>query len=108
MSLIAELMQHCMEAGRILGVDSELQEELEQTLARLSPLKISKDGRVQEWLYDFAEAEPGHRHVSHLYSLYPGSRINRRDTPELLEASRITLEQRVASGGGIPAGAVLG
>ncbi|WP_339311616.1 glycoside hydrolase family 95 protein [Paenibacillus sp. FSL M7-0896] len=100
MSLIAELMQHCLEAARILGVDAELQEELEQTLARLSPLRISKDGRVQEWLYDFAEAEPGHRHVSHLYSLYPGNRINRRDTPELLEASRLTLEQRVASGGG--------
>lgn len=100
MSLIAELMQHCLEAGRILGTDAELQEELEQTLARLSPLKISKDGRVQEWLYDFAEAEPGHRHVSHLYSLYPGNRINRRDTPELLEASRLTLEQRAASGGG--------
>ncbi|MEK3900862.1 glycoside hydrolase family 95 protein [Paenibacillus sp. FSL R7-0179] len=100
MSLIAELMQHCLEAARILGVDAEFQEELEQTLVRLSPLKISKSGRVQEWLYDFAEAEPGHRHVSHLYSLYPGNRINRRDTPELLEASRITLEQRVASGGG--------
>lgn len=100
MSLIAELMQHCLEAARILSVDAKFQEELEQTLARLSPLKISKSGRVQEWLYDFAEAEPGHRHVSHLYSLYPGNRINRRDTPELLEASRLTLEQRVASGGG--------
>ncbi|QUL54260.1 glycoside hydrolase family 95 protein [Paenibacillus tritici] len=100
MSLIAELMQHCLQAAHILGVDAAFQEELEQTLTRLSPLKIGSDGRLQEWIYEFTESEPGHRHVSHLYSLYPGNRINGRDTPELLEASRYSLEKRIASGGG--------
>jgi alpha-L-fucosidase 2 len=100
MSLINELMQHCLQAARILGVDPEFQAELEKTLSRLSPLKIAEDGRLQEWIYDFTESEPGHRHVSHLYSLYPGNRINKRDTPELLAASRLSLQKRIASGGG--------
>lgn len=100
MSLIAELLQHCLQAARILNVDLEFQAQLEQTFSRLSPLKISEDGRLQEWIYDFTESEPGHRHVSHLYSLYPGNRINERDTPELLEASRLSLQKRITSGGG--------
>lgn len=100
MSLIAELFQHCLQAAQILDADHEFQAELEQAVARLSPLKIAEDGRLQEWIYDFAESEPGHRHVSHLYSLYPGNRINERDTPELLEAGRLSLEKRIASGGG--------
>ncbi|WNS42962.1 glycoside hydrolase family 95 protein [Paenibacillus sp. MMS20-IR301] len=100
MSLIAELLQHCLQAARILGVDQDFREELEQTLSRLLPLKIAEDGRLQEWMYDFAESEPGHRHVSHLYSLYPGNRINERDTPELLAAGRLSLQKRIASGGG--------
>jgi alpha-L-fucosidase 2 len=100
MSLIGECLQHCLEAARILDVDQEFQEELEKTLSRLTPLKISRDGRLQEWFSDFTESEPGHRHVSHLYGLYPGNQINERDTPELLEASRLSLEKRIASGGG--------
>jgi alpha-L-fucosidase 2 len=100
MSLIGECLQHCLEAARILDVDQEFQEELEKTLSRLTPLKISGDGRLQEWSSDFTESEPGHRHVSHLYGLFPGNQINERDTPELLEASRLSLEKRIASGGG--------
>lgn len=100
MSLIRELFEHCLHAVRILGVDSEFQQQLEEALSRLSPLKISNDGRLQEWNEDFAESEPGHRHVSHLYGLYPGEFINGRDTPELLEASRLSLQKRITSGGG--------
>ncbi|MEK5239788.1 glycoside hydrolase family 95 protein [Paenibacillus sp. FSL L8-0470] len=99
-SLIRELFEHCLHAVRILGLDSEFQQQLEEALSRLSPLKISNDGRLQEWNEDFAEPEPGHRHVSHLYGLYPGEFINGRETPELLEASRLSLQKRIASGGG--------
>lgn len=100
MSLIRELFEHCLKAVQILGTDSEFKEQLENALSRLSPLKVSKDGRLQEWHEDFTESEPGHRHVSHLYGLYPGELINERDTPDLLEASRLSLQKRIASGGG--------
>ncbi|WP_042203772.1 glycoside hydrolase family 95 protein [Paenibacillus camerounensis] len=100
MSLIRELFGHCVEAARILDTDDVFRQQLEQTLPQLAPLVITADGRVQEWYEDFSEAEPGHRHVSHLYGLYPGEMINEQDTPELVEASRRTLEKRIASGGG--------
>ncbi|AIQ49410.1 alpha-amylase [Paenibacillus sp. FSL R7-0273] len=100
MSLIRELFGHCVEAARILDTDEDFRQQLEQTLPQLAPLVITADGRLQEWFEDFTEAEPGHRHVSHLYGLYPGELINEQDTPELVEASRRTLEKRIASGGG--------
>ncbi|WP_342563081.1 glycoside hydrolase family 95 protein [Paenibacillus sp. FSL R7-0345] len=100
MSLIRELFGHCLEAAQLLDTDKAFRQQLEQTLPRLAPLVITADGRVQEWFEDFPEAEPGHRHVSHLYGLYPGEMINEQDTPELVEASRRTLEKRIASGGG--------
>ncbi|MNM18148.1 hypothetical protein D3C81_284380 [compost metagenome] len=100
MSLIRELLASCTEAADILGVDEKFREQLHAVSARLAPFRIGRDGRLQEWSEEFAEAEPGHRHVSHLYGLYPGNLINVRDTPELVEASRKSLEHRIASGGG--------
>lgn len=100
MSLITELFGHCIQAAHILGIDEAFASELQETLSRLSPLKIAGDGRLQEWSEDFKESEPGHRHVSHLYGLYPGNLINEQETPELLEASRLSLETRISSGGG--------
>jgi alpha-L-fucosidase 2 len=100
MSLIRELLEHCIQAAQILDIEAEFAAELQETLNRLAPLKIARDGRLQEWGKDFKESEPGHRHVSHLYGLYPGNFINERDTPELLEAGRLSLQQRISSGGG--------
>lgn len=100
MSLIRELFGHCIQAAQILDIDTEFTAELQEALGLLAPLKIAEDGRIQEWGEDFKESEPGHRHVSHLYGLYPGNFINERDTPELLEAGRLSLEQRISSGGG--------
>ncbi|WP_151737403.1 glycoside hydrolase family 95 protein ['Paenibacillus yunnanensis' Narsing Rao et al. 2020] len=100
MTLIRELFGHCIEAARLLDADAEFRRLLEETLPRLTPLQIGEDGRLLEWSEPFAEAEPGHRHVSHLYGLYPGKIINERDTPELVEAGRRTLEHRISSGGG--------
>ena len=63
------------------------------------PLRIGKYGQVMEWPEEFEEAEPGHRHISHLYGLYPAAEI-RQSTPELFEAAKVTLQRRLASGGG--------
>ncbi|MGB9595914.1 MAG: glycosyl hydrolase family 95 catalytic domain-containing protein, partial [Candidatus Poribacteria bacterium] len=75
--------------------------ELESALERLAPLQISKKtGRLQEWIEDYDEPEPGHRHMSHIYALHPGRQITLRGTPELAEAVRKSLEYRLSHGGG--------
>jgi len=103
-AIMRELFGHCLEAIRLLGEDGakegqSLTAELETALAKLPPYRIGKHGQLQEWYYDFDEAEPGHRHVSHLYGLYPGNQMTSK-TPELLDAVRVTLERRLESGGG--------
>ncbi|WP_150273462.1 glycosyl hydrolase family 95 catalytic domain-containing protein [Paenibacillus tepidiphilus] len=100
MTLIRELFGHCIEAAALLDADAEFRQLLEEALPRLAPLQVGADGRLLEWSEPFAESEPGHRHVSHLYGLYPGTLINELETPELLEASRRSLAHRIASGGG--------
>jgi alpha-L-fucosidase 2 len=66
---------------------------------KLPPLKIRKHGQLQEWLEDYEEVEPGHRHISHLWGLYPGSQITIKDT-KLIKACKTTLARREAHGGG--------
>ena len=61
--------------------------------------KIGKHGQLQEWSEDFDESEPGHRHMSHMYGLYPGREITIRKTPELAKAARVSLERRLKAGG---------
>ncbi|MCG7385732.1 glycoside hydrolase family 95 protein [Paenibacillus sp. ACRRY] len=100
MTLIRELFTRCIEAAGTLEVDQALVSEFEASLSRLYPFRIGSENQLQEWFKDFAESEPGHRHVSHLYGLYPGEQINRKDTPELVEASRVSLERRISQGGG--------
>ncbi len=67
---------------------------------RLAMPQIGEDGRLMEWSRPFGEAEPGHRHISHLYGLHPGSQFTAETTPEYLEAARRSLEFRLANGGG--------
>ena len=74
MTLMKELFDHRAEASEVLGVDTEFRERLKDAASRLAPLRIGRGGRLQEWQEDFEEHEPGHRHVSHLYGLYPGNR----------------------------------
>ena len=74
MTLIRELFTRCIEAAGTLEVDQALIAEWEDSLSRLYPFRIGSEGQLQEWFRDFAESEPGHRHVSHLYGLYPGNR----------------------------------
>ena len=68
--------------------------KLREAITKLPPHQVSKDGYLMEWLEDYKEAEPQHRHVSHLYGLYPGNQISPAQTPELAEACRVTLNRR--------------
>ena len=98
-SIIRELLEFNLEAARVVGEDAGFTEQLEKTLSGLMPLRIGKHGQIMEWSEDFDEAEPGHRHMSQLYGLYPAAEI-RRSTPELFAAARKTIERRLAHGGG--------
>jgi alpha-L-fucosidase 2 len=98
--LIRELFKNCQRAAEILGTDAEFRSELDRAEKRLPPLQIGKRGQLQEWLEDYPEPEPQHRHVSHLYSLYPGHDISLKTTPELAAAVRKSLELRGDGGTG--------
>ena len=94
------LFTDCIEASEILGVDAPFRQQLQDALADLPPLAIGKHGQLMEWLEDFDEAEPGHRHMSQMFALHPSNQITLRGTPELAKAARATLERRLAHGGG--------
>jgi alpha-L-fucosidase 2 len=78
----------------------EFRNELETLVSQLAPLQIGSDGRIMEWTEEFKEPEPGHRHISHLYGLYPGNSISTTQTPDFAEAARKTIDYRLAHGGG--------
>jgi alpha-L-fucosidase 2 len=102
--IIRDLFENCLAAADVLGgeqFEPEFCGQIRSFLDRLAPIQISpKTGRLQEWVEDYAEAEPGHRHMSHLYALHPGSQITQQETPDLLAAARKSLEYRLARGGG--------
>ncbi len=92
---IYSLLSACVEASTTLGTDEDFRARVKAALDRLPPLQIGKHGQVQEWLEDFDEAEPGHRHMSHLMSLYPEHQISPSATPALAQAARVTIERRI-------------
>ena len=95
--LLYALFTAVIESGRLLGRPVDEYQALRE---RLRPVRIGKDGRVLEWMSpDKAETEPGHRHISHLFALYPGDQITAA-RPEHMAAARKTLEIRLANGGG--------
>ena len=100
MQILWDLFSYCIEACHILNKDNEFRLKLEDYRARLAPLQIGKHGQLQEWLEDYDEPEPGHRHMSHLFALHPGKQISLRGTPELARAARASLERRLAADGG--------
>jgi alpha-L-fucosidase 2 len=95
-SILRDLFADTAETAKILGVDAKFQEELLTTRARLAPLQIGKAGQLQEWLddWDMNANDLHHRHVSHLFGLYPSSQISLRGTPELAAAAKKSLEIR--------------
>ncbi|NOX65501.1 MAG: glycoside hydrolase family 95 protein [Chlorobi bacterium] len=97
--IITELFNACIKSAEILNIDSELVLQMKETLKKLPPVLIGADGTIREWIEDYKEAEPGHRHMSHLFGLHPGTQIT-TDTPKLFEAAKKTIEKRLANGGG--------
>jgi len=94
------LFGRTIQASEILGVDSEFRTRIEKARRQLPSLKIGRFGQLQEWRDDYDERDPGHRHISHLFALHPGNQITPRGTPDLARAARVTLERRLAAGGG--------
>jgi alpha-L-fucosidase 2 len=94
------LFTRVIAAAETLGVDPAFRRRVAQARDRLPPLAVGKHGQLQEWLEDYDEADPGHRHISHLFALHPGDQVSPRRTPELARAARVTLERRLAAGGG--------
>lgn len=94
------LFTSVIEAAKILEIDEDFSAQLSQIILKLRGNRIGKHGQIMEWRYDYDEAEPGHRHISHLFALHPGSEISPVHTPELADAAVVTLNRRLASGGG--------
>ncbi|HLX69408.1 MAG TPA: glycoside hydrolase family 95 protein [Verrucomicrobiae bacterium] len=98
--LVRYVFNACIESSQILGVDESFRNELITKCNRLTPTRIGSDGRIMEWLEEYKEPEPHHRHISHLWGLYPGSEISRYTTPDLARAARKSLEVRGDDGTG--------
>jgi alpha-L-fucosidase 2 len=73
--LVREVLGHCLEASRLLCVDEDLRPGWERIVSELPPLRVGARGQLQEWIEDFEELEPGHRHLSHLYGVFPGDSL---------------------------------
>jgi alpha-L-fucosidase 2 len=98
--IIRSLFLHCIKASEILNTDIEFRNKLISLRLRIAPNQIGKYGQLQEWLEDKDDPKNTHRHVSHLWGLYPGNEINPFDTPELWKAARKSLEFRGDGGTG--------
>jgi len=94
--ILRDLFAHTVAAGRELNLDRGLMEEIERAAGRIAPDRIGRGGQLQEWLedWDLEAPEQHHRHVSHLYAVYPSAQINVRDTPALADAAKVSLESR--------------
>jgi len=98
--ILEKLFRHTAEATAILGEEDSFRLEVEAARRRLPQPQVGRRGQLMEWNEDYDELEPGHRHISHLFALYPGDRISSGTTPEWAAAARRTLELRLAQGGG--------
>ncbi|QEH40811.1 glycoside hydrolase N-terminal domain-containing protein [Chitinophaga sp. XS-30] len=100
MQICRELFGACIEASKILGTDEGWRNELETVRAQLAPNQVGAAGDLNEWLHDWEDTEPHHRHVNHLYGLHPYDEITPWGTPKLAAAARETLRQRGDDGTG--------
>lgn len=98
--ILYELFSACEQAAAILEVDAEWRSTWSHIRGKLPKPAVGSHGQIQEWMEDYEEAEPGHRHISQLFALHPGKQFTVRGTPELAQASRATLERRLSHGGG--------
>jgi alpha-L-fucosidase 2 len=98
--IVDGLFRRVIEAEEILGIDDGIGDELFAARDLLPAMRIGRHGQLQEWLEDYEEWEPGHRHLSHLFAVYPDDAITPRSEPALAAAARTSLERRLANGGG--------
>ncbi|MEZ4961483.1 MAG: glycoside hydrolase family 95 protein [Saprospiraceae bacterium] len=92
LAIIRELFGQAIAASKILDMEPDFRKKMETALQHLYPYQIGKAGNLQEWYHDWADADPRHRHQSHLFGLHPGHHITPETTPTLAEACRKTLE----------------
>ena len=97
--IIRDVFKACLISEELLGYHTKLRSTIEEAVKKLPKIKIGRDGTIQEWYEDVTEVEVGHRHVSHLYALYPSDQIN-PSLPELYTAAEKTLHKRLSGGGG--------
>ena len=98
--IMRELFTDCIKASEVLKTDNDTIIRIKSAIDKLAPIKIGKHGQIQEWNEDYEEVDVGHRHISQLFALCPGSQITTGKTPELVDAADKTLERRLAGGGG--------
>lgn len=98
--LVRELFENTLSAAKILNIEDETIVGIKEAIKSLPPMQISPNGYLQEWLEDYEEQDPRHRHVSHLYGLHPSNQISPISTPDLAEAARATLNNRGDAGTG--------
>lgn len=98
--IIRELFTHTLEAASELGLDDSALHQIAEALEQLPSDQIATDGRLMEWQEDYQELHQGHRHISHVWALYPGSQIDPLKTPQLAQAACRSIETRLEHGGG--------
>jgi alpha-L-fucosidase 2 len=96
--IIRELFSCIRRSAAVSGIDAAYLQRMDAVEAKLPPTRINSYGGIMEWVKDYGEVEPGHRHMSHLFGLYPGTTLTRDG--QLTAAARKTLEHRLANGGG--------
>jgi len=92
--LVFDLLSKTAEAAKLLKTDADFGKKLNETIEKLPPMQVGQHGQLQEWMYDWDNPEDKHRHVSHLYGLFPSNQISPYRNPELFDAAKTTLIQR--------------
>jgi alpha-L-fucosidase 2 len=98
--IIWETFTNCIEAAQVLGIEDAFVNEVTAAREKIAMPKIGSDGRLMEWVEEFEEPEPGHRHMSHIFGMHPGRQYTWSKTPDMMEAARKSIEYRLAHGGG--------
>nr|MCR5014378.1 glycoside hydrolase N-terminal domain-containing protein [Bacteroidales bacterium] len=98
--ILSSLFEALIRSSEILHTDTGFADTLQKAMLRFPPMQVSEQGYLMEWLQDYKEADPQHRHVSHLFGLYPGDLITKNKNPELMDACRETLRRRGDAGTG--------
>lgn len=98
--VIWQLFKNYIDAANALNANDDFLTTVIHAQEKLAKPKIASDGRLMEWNEEFEEAEPGHRHISHLFALHPGYQIDRYKTPDFAEAAKKSLDFRIQNGGG--------